>query len=69
MQRCGEGTPMFSRCGKETSNQYKCFAEKDEHSSSVRSSLAQFNITRQTKVTHDEIDFVLEKMKVRNLRV
>jgi hypothetical protein len=57
---------MFSRYGKETSNQYKCFAE--EKPTTVESSLAMMNpakINRRTKVTHDEIDFVLEKLRVR----
>jgi hypothetical protein len=55
---------MFSRCGRETSNQYKCFAEPDPNEIK-QSQLNTGVITRQTKVSKEDIDFVLEKLKVR----
>lgn len=36
LQKCGQGTPMFSRRGKSTSLQYKVFAEKNNDEGDVR---------------------------------
>lgn len=63
MQPCGQGTPMFSRCGQQTSNQYKAFEERKDHG--VKSMIGeQLKIDRNSKVKPDEIDYVLERLKV-----
>jgi hypothetical protein len=61
----GQGTPMFSRCGYQTSNQYKVFAEHHpDHK--VRSMVGeQLRIDRNSKVRPDEIDYVLQRLKVK----
>jgi hypothetical protein len=56
---------MFSRCGLQTSNQYKAFAE-ERMDVRVRSMIGeQLKIDRNSKVRPDEIDYVLERLKVR----
>ena len=64
MQPCGQGTPMFSRYGKQTSNEYKCFTES--RITHVRSTLMD-NASKYesgSKMKKEDIDFVLEKLKV-----
>jgi hypothetical protein len=56
---------MFSRCGLQTSNQYKAFAEQ-KLDLTVRSMVGeQLKLDRNSKVRPDEIDYVLERLKVR----
>lgn len=64
MQPCGEGTPMFSRYGKQTSNEYKCFTESriTHVRSSIMDSASKYE--SGTRMKKEDIDFVLEKLKV-----
>ena len=55
MTKCGEGTPMFSRLGRSTNNLFKATDEK-KHS--------DVKITLRKNVKLDEIDSVLEMIKV-----
>jgi hypothetical protein len=67
MQPCGEGTPMFSRYGKQTSNEYKCFTESriTHVRSSIMDSASKYE--SGTRMKKEDIDFVLEKLKVSKL--
>ena len=69
MQPCGEGTPMFSRYGKQTSNEYKCFTES--RITHVRSTLMENASTYESgsKMKKEDIDFVLEKLKVSRILI
>jgi hypothetical protein len=64
MQPCGEGTPMFSRYGKQTSNEYKCFTE--QKMGHVRSTVMDTASKYESgaRMRKEDIDFVLEKLKV-----
>jgi hypothetical protein len=69
MQHCGEGTPMFSRYGKQTSNEHKCFTEKKYGSnikSTIMESASKYESGGRKK---EDIDFVLEKLRVFNYRI
>ena len=65
MQPCGQGTPMFSRYGKQTSNEYKCFTESKI--TNVRSTIMDTASKYESgsKMKKEDIDFVLEKLKVK----